>query len=176
MQLNKKNIDVLKKMSAAHGVNVLSLPRVEKVVLNVGVGDYKDNREELLAIEREIAQITSQKPRATRAKTSISSFKTRKGEKIGFSVTLRAKRMWDFLDRLINIILPGIRDFVGISRKSFDASNNLTIGMKEQTLFPEIDPNQIKMTWGVAITFVLRNARDRNLVEEYLKGIGIILN
>jgi len=176
MKLSKKNSTVLRKLAATHGLNIFSLPHFEKIVLNVGVGDYKDNREILEAINKEIAQITGQRPRSTQARASISGFKTRKGEKIGYSVTLRSKKMWDFLDRLINVVLPRIRDFEGISRKSFDLSNNVTLGIKEQTVFPEIDPNQVKAVWGLSITFVLKNAGNRKLVDEYLKEIGVILD
>lgn len=175
MKLSKKSLEIRGKMAADHGCNVFALPQISKVVLNVGVGDYKENREALASIEREISQITGQRPRPTQAKASISGFKTRKGEKIGYSVTLHGKRMWDFLDRLIDIVFPRIRDFSGISKDSFDRSNNFTIGLKEQIIFAELDPNQITVPWGLSITVVLKNAKDRNLVDEYLKKLGFVL-
>ena len=175
MKLSKKNQEVISKMAAAHGQNRFSLPRISKVVLNTGVGDYKENRDVLARIEKEIAQIAGQRPRPTQAKASISGFKTRKGEKIGFSVTMQGQRMWDFLDRLINIVFPRLRDFEGIAKKSFDKSNNFTVGIKEQIIFPEIDPNEATIPWGLSITVVMKNAHDRNLVDEYLKNIGFVL-
>lgn len=175
MQLNRKNIDeVREKMAKEHNLNVFALPEIKKVTINVGVGDYKESKENMEQIIKELASVTGQKPRATQAKVSISGFKTRKGERIGLSVTLRGRKMWDFIERLTNIVLPRMREFDGINLASFDKNNNFSYGIKEQSAFPEIDPNEIKFIWGMGISISLINAGDKDLTVQYLKNLGFV--
>lgn len=132
--------------------NRMMLPRVSKVVVNMGMGIVdKDTQKRLLD---ELGQITGQRPLARKARRSVSNFKLREGMMIGAKVTMRQERMYHFLDRLINAALPRIRDFRGVSKKGFDGHGNYTLGLKEQTIFPEIDPNHSGATQGMDITIV----------------------
>ena len=133
--------------------NVMEVPKVQKIVLNVGLGEAIQNIKVLDAAQKELAQITGQKAVVTKAKKSIASFKLRKGTPIGCKVTLRGKRMYEFLDRFISTALPRIRDFRGISGKAFDGRGNYSIGLKEQFIFPEIDYDKVEMVHGLDITF-----------------------
>ena len=139
--------------------NEMQVPRVSKVVVNMGVGEAKDDIKQLDAAVVEMTTITGQKPKITRARKSIASFKIREGMPIGCTVTLRGPRMYEFLDRLVSIALPRIRDFRGISPRSFDGRGNMSIGVKEQLIFPEIDYDSITQTRGLNIT-ITTTARD----------------
>jgi len=132
--------------------NVMQVPRVEKVVINVGLGEAIQNIKLLDAAQKELSMITGQKAVPTKAKKSIAGFKLRKGMPIGCKVTLRGDRMYEFLDRFISVALPRIRDFKGVSGKSFDGKGNYTIGIKEQFIFPEIDYDKVEMVHGMDIT------------------------
>jgi large subunit ribosomal protein L5 len=139
--------------------NQMQVPRVEKVVLNVGVGEALQNARALDAAVEDLATITGQKPVTTRARKSIANFRLRQGQPIGAMVTLRGDRMYEFLDRLINIALPRIRDFRGVTRRSFDGRGNYSIGLREQIVFPEIDYDKVDKLRGfeVAIVTTARN-------------------
>ena len=132
--------------------NVMQVPRLEKIVVNVGLGEAIQNIKLLEAAQKELSMITGQKVVTTKAKNSIAGFKLRKGMPIGCKVTLRGDRMYEFLDRLINIALPRIRDFKGVSVKSFDGKGNYSLGLKEQFIFPEIDYDKVEMVHGMDIT------------------------
>jgi large subunit ribosomal protein L5 len=132
--------------------NVMEVPKVQKVVLNVGLGEAIQNIKLLDATQKELGAITGQKAVVTKAKKSIASFKLRKGNPIGCKVTLRGKRMYEFLDRLINLALPRIRDFKGVSGKSFDGRGNYSLGIKEQFIFPEVDYDKVEIVHGLDIT------------------------
>ena len=119
--------------------NVMQYPRIEKIVVNIGLGEAMDNPKALEAAIGDLRSITGQKPLVTKARVSIANFKLREGREIGAKVTLRGDKMWSFLDRVMNIVLPRVRDFRGISPDAFDGRGNYTLGLKEQTLFPEID-------------------------------------
>lgn len=134
--------------------NVMQVPRLEKIVVNVGMGEALQNAKTLDAAVHDIAAITGQKPIVTRARKSISVFKVREGNPIGVKVTLRGDRMWNFLDRLCNIALPRQRDFRGISAEAFDGRGNYSLGLKEQLIFPEIDYDKIDKIRGFEITIV----------------------
>lgn len=134
--------------------NMLSVPRILKIVVNVGVGEAASNKKALDSVAAELTLITGQKPVVTKARRSISAFKIREGVPIGVKVTLRGKRMTVFLEKLIKIVLPRIRDFRGITQKSFDGGGNLNIGIAEQTLFPEIEYDKIDKIRGLEITIV----------------------
>ena len=134
--------------------NVMDIPRLEKIVVNMGVGDAITNVKLLDAAMDDLAAITGQRPRMNRARISVASFKLREGMPVGCKVTLRGARMWEFYDRLVNVSLPRIRDFRGVSSKGFDGRGNYSLGIKEHTIFPEIDYDKIMKTFGMDITFV----------------------
>ncbi|NQT91663.1 MAG: 50S ribosomal protein L5 [Lentisphaerae bacterium] len=138
--------------------NVNSVPRICKVVVNMGIGT--DRRESAEALATELSAIVGQKAVLTRARLSISNFKLREGMTVGAKVSLRGSRMYEFLDRLISAALPRIRDFRGLSPNSFDGRGNYTIGIKEQTIFPEIDPNNVSISQGMDITIVTSSETD----------------
>ena len=163
------------ELAKKHSVPILALPRMEKVTLNVGVGPFKENKESLGVVEKQFAEIAGQKPKATTAKISISGFKVRKDQHIGYAVTLRGKRMWDFIERLNSVVLPRQRDFEGIPEKSFDKNGNFTLGVREQVAFPEIKSDEVRESFGMSITFTIKNTNNRELLKEYLKNIGFIL-
>lgn len=134
--------------------NKLEVPRLVKIVLNMGLSDAKENIKVIDSAVKQLAAITGQKPIVTRAKTSISNFKIREGMPIGCKVTLRGDMMYEFLDRLINVAIPRIRDFRGVPRNSFDGRGNYSLGLKEQTIFPEIEYDKIDKVRGMDVTIV----------------------
>ena len=134
--------------------NVMAIPKVEKIVVNMGLGEATQNAKIVDTGADEIGKITGQKPVITRAKKSIAQFKVRKGMPIGTMVTLRGERMWDFLDRLISVALPRVRDFRGVSQRGFDGRGNYTLGLKDQLLFPEIDYMKVDKARGMNISVV----------------------
>ena len=145
--------------------NVMEVPRIEKIVVNMGVGEAKEDQRTLEAAMRELAMITGQRPVIRKARKSIAGFKIRKGMPIGCKVTLRGKRMWDFLDKLINAALPRIRDFHGINPHSFDGRGNLSIGIREQIVFPELTYDDIERVRGMDITIVTTAETDEEAME-----------
>ncbi|RLC93975.1 MAG: 50S ribosomal protein L5 [Chloroflexi bacterium] len=148
--------------------NVMQVPRLRKVVLNIGLGEAIQNAKALESAEREMAAISGQHPVVTRAKKSIASFKVRTGMPVGMMVTLRGRRMYEFLDRLLNATLPRIRDFRGVSRSSFDGRGNYSLGLKDQLIFPEIDYDKVERPRGLEVTVVTTAATDeegRRLLE-----------
>ncbi|OHB46903.1 MAG: 50S ribosomal protein L5 [Planctomycetes bacterium RIFOXYD2_FULL_41_16] len=152
--------------------NKLSLPKLQKIVVNMGVGRAVDNKKLIEEATKHLTIITGQKPLVTVAKKAISGFKLRKGQAIGCKVTLRGKRMFEFLDRLISIVLPRIRDFRGISQKSFDGRGNYTLGLTEQIVFPEISIDSVEFVQGMDITMVISgNSNEQSC--ELLKLLGM---
>lgn len=167
----KHKKEVVPAMAARFGYkNAMAVPKIEKAVINVGVGRFREEkeREEIL---KYLALITGQKPSARPAKKAIASFKTRKGLVVGYQVTLRGKRMWDFISRLINAALPRTRDFRGIDPKSFDPRGNLTIGVKEHIVFPEIIGEDYRFLFGLEVT-VATSAKNREEGMELLRRLG----
>ena len=152
--------------------NVMQIPRIEKVVLNIGLGEAMDNPKALEAATGDLANITGQKPVQTKAKKAIANFKLREGRLIGAKVTLRGNRMWAFLDRLLNIALPRVRDFRGVSANSFDGRGNYTLGLKDQLVFPEIEYDIIDKLRGMEITIVT-TAKDDNQARALLQLLGM---
>lgn len=134
--------------------NAMQIPRLEKIVVNMGVGDAITNPKLLEAAMEDLGTITGQKPKLNRARISVASFKLREGMPVGCKVTLRGRRMYEFYDRLVNVSLPRIRDFRGVPDKSFDGRGNYTLGVKEHIIFPEIDYDKIVQVMGMDITFV----------------------
>lgn len=152
--------------------NPMEVPRLEKVVLNVGLGDAVSNAKLIEAVSKEIGDITGQKPVVTKARKSIASFKLRQGMPIGVMVTLRRDRMYEFLDRLMNIALPRVRDFRGVSAKAFDGKGNYTLGIKEHIIFPEIAIDKIEKVYGLNIC-VVTSARTDEEARALLKYLGM---
>ena len=140
--------------------NVMQTPRIEKVVVNIGVGEALDNPKALEAAVNDLTIITGQKPVITAAKKAISNFKLREGRQIGVKVTLRGEKMWAFLDRLINIALPRVRDFRGVSAEAFDGRGNYTLGLQEQLIFPEIQYDKIDKVRGMEVSIVTTSKDD----------------
>ncbi len=153
--------DVLPELKNRLGYdNVMELPRIQKIVVGIGLGEAITNAKALESAEKDLATITGQKPVVTHARRSIAAFKLRTGMPIGMMVTLRGKRMWDFFDRLVGIVLPRIRDFRGISPNAFDGRGNYSLGLKEQIVFPEIDYDKIEKIRGLQVTIVTSAKRD----------------
>jgi large subunit ribosomal protein L5 len=152
--------------------NVMQAPKLEKIVLNIGLGEALENAKALDAAVEDIRRMTGQQPVLTKARKSISNFKLREGRTIGAKVTLRGERMWSFLDRLLSIALPRVRDFRGVSPDSFDGRGNYTLGFREQLIFPEIDYDQIDKIRGFEVTFVT-TAENDEAGRELLRLIGM---
>jgi large subunit ribosomal protein L5 len=152
--------------------NPMAVPRIEKVVINMGMGEAISNSKILDTAVDEIRAITGQKPVVTKAKKSIASFKLRQGMNIGAMVTLRGERMYEFLDRLISVALPRVRDFRGVSGKAFDGRGNYTLGIREQLIFPEIDFNKVDKTRGMNISIVT-TANTDDEARSLLKAVGM---
>lgn len=152
--------------------NVNQIPRVEKIVVNVGLGEATTNPKLLDRAMEELALITGQKPILRRAKKSVSNFKLREGQAIGCTVTLRGVRQWEFLDRLLSVALPRVRDFSGVSPKSFDGRGNYTLGIREQTIFPEVDYDKVERVTGMNVTLVTTAKTDAE-AKALLAHLGV---
>ncbi|CAN5745501.1 50S ribosomal protein L5 [soil metagenome] len=152
--------------------NPMAVPRIEKIIVNMGMGEAISNSKILDTAVEELRVITGQKPVVTKAKKSIASFKLRQGMSIGTMVTLRGERMFEFLDRLISVALPRVRDFRGISAKAFDGRGNYTLGIREQLIFPEIDFNKVDKTRGMNISIVT-TAKNDEQSRALLKALGM---
>ena len=152
--------------------NELSLPRLQKIVVNMGVGKALQDRNRMEQAAEQLTLITGQRAQVTKAKKAVSGFRLREGNEIGCRVTLRGRRMYEFLDRLISVALPRIRDFRGVNPKSFDGHGNYSLGLSEQGVFPEIDPDKVNFTQGMDITFVTSTNSDDE-ARELLRSFGM---
>lgn len=152
--------------------NVMEVPKLDKIVVNMGIGEAVNNSKLIDVAINELSQITGQQPVARAAKKSEAGFKLREGQKIGAKVTLRKEKMYEFLDRLINITLPRVRDFEGVSNKGFDGRGNYTLGLKEQIVFPEIEIDKVDKIFGLGITFV-SSAKTDEEGKALLKAFGM---
>ena len=159
-------------MTKFNYTNVNEVPKLEKIVLNMGLGDEKDNSKSFQLAVEELRLISGQKPVVTKAKKSVANFKVREGQNIGAKVTLRGGKMYDFLDKLISIVLPRVRDFKGVSAKSFDGRGNYAMGLKEQLIFPEISYEQVEKTRGLDIC-VVTTAKTDEEAKELLAMLGM---
>ena len=165
--------EILPALVAEFGYkNVMQGPRLEKIVLNIGLGEAIQNPRALEAAQGDLAAITGQRPVITRARRSVSQFKVREGMAIGMMVTLRGNRMYDFFDKLVNVTLPRIRDFQGISRNSFDGRGNYTLGMKEQIVFPEIEYDKVDKARGLEVC-IITTARTNEEGRKLLQLLGM---
>jgi large subunit ribosomal protein L5 len=171
--LDRYRDEVQPKLSQEFGyTNVHQVPRVEKVVVNIGLGEASANAKLLDKAAEELAAITGQKPLVRRARKSIANFKLRQGQPVGCMVTLRGERMWEFLDRLLNVALPRVRDFKGASPKAFDGRGNYTLGLREQILFPEVDYDKVERITGMNVT-VCTSARTDPEARALLRHLGM---
>ena len=169
----KYKTEVVPSLKEKHNYSsVMMVPRIEKIVVNMGVGDAVQNSKMLDAAISDLEKITGLKHVATKAKKSIAGFKVREGNKIGCKVTLRGERMYTFLDKLISIALPNVRDFRGVSSKSFDGRGNYTLGIKEQLIFPEINFDEVVKVRGMDIVIVT-TARTNEEAYDLLKELGV---
>ncbi len=152
--------------------SVMQVPKIEKIVINTGLGDIKDNQKSMQIIENELKLITGQKPIYRKATKSVANFKVREGMNIGLKVTLRGKRMYDFYDKLVSIALPRVRDFRGVSDKAFDGRGNYALGLKEQLIFPEITYDQVEKIRGMDVCIVTTAQTDEE-ARELLRALGM---
>jgi large subunit ribosomal protein L5 len=171
--LQRYRSDVREKLSREFGyTNVHQVPRLTKVVLNMGLGEATQNPKLVENAMEELALIAGQKPVVRRARKSVANFKVREGQAIGVKVTLRGQRMWEFLDRLLNVALPRVRDFKGVSPKAFDGRGNYTLGIREQIIFPEIDYDKVERITGMNVT-VCTTARTDAEAKALLGHLGL---
>lgn len=159
-------------MEAFKYKNKMEVPRLKKIVINVGMGEMAHQKDLVEPLRDEIAKIAGQKPALVRSRKSISNFKIRAGVPVGYKATLRKDRMYEFLDRLINFVIPRIRDFRGVSRSAFDSHGNYTLGVKEQTIFPELELDKVPVVHGMDICFVT-TARNKEEGMKLLEGFGM---
>ena len=152
--------------------NVMEIPRLEKIVINMGLGDCKDNAKALELAVTELTTIAGQKPMVTKSKKSIANFKLRAGMNVGAKVTLRGDRMYEFADKLVSIVLPRVRDFRGVSAKAFDGRGNYSLGVREQLIFPEIEYDKVEKIRGMEMVFVT-TARTDEEAKELLRLLGM---
>ncbi len=170
---DKYTKDVIPALKKEFGyTNVMAVPKISKVVVNMGLGEATSNAKLVDVGADELARITGQKPVTRRSKKSIAAFKVRKGQPVGTMVTLRGERMWEFLDRLMSIALPRVRDFKGVSPKGFDGRGNYTLGLKDQLLFPEIDYMKVDKARGMNVS-VVTTARTDEEARKLLQFIGM---
>jgi len=168
----KYNEEIVSKMKKKFGYrNNLAVPRIEKIIVNSGIGKFQSEQDRIEEIVKNLQSITGQKPVKTKARKAIAGFKIRENMEVGIKVTLRGKRMWDFMDRLINIALPRTRDFQGISSSSVDENGNLNIGIREHIIFPEIFSEQVKNIFSLQVTIVTA-AKNKKESAELFKLLG----
>ncbi|OGX15567.1 MAG: 50S ribosomal protein L5 [Omnitrophica WOR_2 bacterium RBG_13_41_10] len=172
--LEKYRTEIIPQMQQKFSIkNKFAVPRLEKIVVNIGAGEAITDIKILEKCMEELAAITGQKPVMRRAKKAIANFKIRKGLPIGCKVTLRRKIMYEFLDRLVNVALPRVRDFRGVSCDSFDQAGNYSLGLNDQMIFPEIEYDRISRVQGMDITLVIKNAKSKEHAQELLKLFGM---
>lgn len=172
--LEKYRKEIIPQLQQKFGLkNKFAVPRLEKIVVNMGIGEGLQDIKIIEKAMEELALITGQKPILRRAKKAIANFKIKEGNPIGCKVTLRRKMMYEFMEKFLNIALPRIRDFQGVSEASFDAAGNYSLGITEQAIFPEIDYDKITRSQGMDITFVIKNAKNKERAKELLKLFGM---
>ena len=171
--LDRYKKEILPRLAEKLGrINPHSLPRLQKIVVNMGVGKALQDKNRMEQAAEQLTQIAGQRVQITKAKVAISGFRLREGNEIGCRVTLRGRRMYEFLDRLISVALPRIRDFRGVNPKSFDGNGNYSLGLAEQLVFPEIDPDKVTFTQGMDVTFVT-STRNDDEARELLRQFGM---
>lgn len=168
------NTQIVPELSKEFGKSKLELPMIEKIVINVGFGPYRNDKNILESMKNELSRITGQYPKFTKSKKSISGFKLRENDLVGYVVTLRGSRMYDFLDKTISLALPRIRDFRGLKADSFDKSGNYTFAIREHVIYPEIHQEDVSAIWGMAITITFKNSQ-KEINKALLEKIGMPL-
>ncbi len=172
--LERYRSEIVPELQKKFGLtSCMAVPRIDKIVVNMGVGEACSDIKILEKAMEELGMITGQKPIMRRAKKAISNFKIKENNPVGCKVTLRKAKMYEFLDRLVNISLPRIRDFRGVNPNGFDKAGNYTLGLTEQNIFPEIDSDRISRTQGMDITFVIKNVKKQEMAVELLKSFGM---
>jgi large subunit ribosomal protein L5 len=166
---NKIKPELIKDLNLS---NIMEVPSLEKIVINSGIGAFRDNKDSLDSFYNEFMSLTGQKPNFRKARFSEAGFKVRKNDLVGVTVTLRGEKMWDFLEKLISVSLPRVRDFKGVSKKAFDKLGNYSIGIKEHIIFPEVDANRTKGVRSLQINFVFRNGTPVNS-SKLLEKLGL---
>lgn len=166
----KEIVDRLKKEFDLK--SVMEVPRIKKIVVNAGIGEFRDNREALESFVSDLTDILGQKPYPRNARLSVAGFKIRKGDTVGYAATLRGDKMWAFLDKLISIAIPRIRDFRGLNPNSFDKAGNYSLGIREHVIFPEVNPNKVKGTRGLQIS-VVSSSDNEELNRALLNYLGM---
>ncbi len=164
--------EIASQLAKELGLNPMQVPSIDKIIVSVGLGKDKDNKRMFEVATNTLTKITGQKPVETFAKKSIASFKLREGNRVGLKVTLRGEKMYDFLDRLINIVMPRLRDFHGVSLKSFDAQGNYSIGLVDQSIFHELSFDEVSMPHGIECTIVTSTS-DKDHNKALLKALGM---
>lgn len=167
---NKEIVPQLKTKLGRDNIN--SIPKLQKIVLNMGVGKALQDKNRMKEAAEQLGMIAGQRPQVTKAKVAVSGFRLRENNEIGARVTLRGRRMYEFLDRLINLALPRIRDFRGINPRSFDGNGNYSMGLTDQSVFPEVDPDKVNFAQGMDITFVTSISSDEE-ARELLRALGL---
>ncbi|HXK52983.1 50S ribosomal protein L5 [Candidatus Nomurabacteria bacterium] len=152
--------------------NLMQAPKLSKIVINAGIGPFRESKEAVDSFVEELSAIAGQKPIASSAKKSEAGFKIRQGDVVGYSVTLRDARMWAFFEKFVNIVMPRVRDFNGLSLASFDGSGNYSVGIKEHTVFPEVNPNKVKGIRSIQVTFCIKNGNKQKSTA-LLKKLGM---
>lgn len=170
IQKIQNTFETLKEKSGY--TNVMQTPKLKKIVVSVGTGSFRDNKERIATVERALMAITGQKPAPRAARKSVAAFKLREGEVVGYQVTLRGKQMTTFLDKVIHIALPRMKDFRGISRKAIDEMGNYTLGLPEHTIFPEASDEELRNVFGMSITLVT-SADTAKEAETFLEHLGL---
>jgi large subunit ribosomal protein L5 len=171
--MDKFKTEIAKKLGEKLGrTNALAIPKIQKIVINMGVGKALQDKSRMEQAADQLTQLAGQRAQVTKAKKAISAFRLRENNEIGCRVTLRGRRMYEFLDRLISVALPRIRDFRGVNPKSFDGNGNYTIGLSEQLVFPEIDADKVNFSQGMDITFVT-STRNDDEARELLRSFGM---
>lgn len=161
--------ELMKKLKLS---TIMEVPGIKKIVINAGIGEFKDNESALEVFVQELTDLAGQKPTPRKARRAISGFSIQKGDVVGYAVTLRREKMWVFLDKFINLVLPRVRDFSGLKLEAFDDAGNYSIGINEHTIFPEVNPNTTKGTRSLQVTIVT-NAKSVEESKELLSLIGV---
>lgn len=169
----KYNKEVIQKMKKDHNLSsVMQVPHIKKIVVNAGIGAFRENKEAVDVFVEELSAVLGQKPNPRKARLSIAGFKVREGSTVGYSATLRGDRMWAFLEKLINVAIPRIRDFRGLDATAFDNAGNYSLGITEHVIFPEVNQNTVKGIRGLQLT-VVSSSSNKDLNKDLLKNLGM---
>ena len=164
--------EIVKKLNLT---NIMEATKLQKIVVNAGIGEFRENREAVDAFVEDLAGIAGQFPTPKRARMSIAGFKVREGDVVGYTVTLRGEKMWSFLDKFVSVVLPRVRDFKGMNLNSFDQSGNFAVGIREHVIFPEVNPNKVKGNRSMQVNFTIKSKGKEHSLA-FLEAIGMPFN